>query len=148
MKSSKLILLVVLFASLSWPLHSEQGIWLTAEEWTLMQNLWLNSDQVYPHSMKTLNDLKVSETVTDSLLTNFEELDESDNTSLTNLEENNDEKTDISESLSLTSGNLETTTDSLETSFWESTGGKITIVVLSAIGGAATYAIVDGIWGN
>lgn len=116
---------------------SEPVIWLTESEWMLIQNLWLNSDQVYPNIDASLANLETSQQVTESLLTNFDKLDEADDTSLTNLEGNSNEKTSISNDLNLTTDNFETTTTDLEKSFWESTGGTILIVTGSFLLGAA-----------
>lgn len=130
------IALLVLFSfSVS---ASEPGIWLTESEWTLIQNLWLNSGQVMMSSDETLDGLKQSQEVTESLLTDFDRLEEIDDTSLTNLEGNSDEKTDISNDLNLTSENFEATTDDLEKSFWESTGGTVVIAVGSFLAGLLT----------
>lgn len=133
------IALLVLFSfSVS---ASEPGIWLTESEWTLIQNLWLNSGQVMLNSDETLDGLNQSQQVTESLLTDLDKTVEIDNTSLTNLEENTNEKTDISDSLNTTSDSFEKTTDELEKSFWKSTGGTVVVVVISLLvgGGVGFY---------
>lgn len=116
---------------------SEPGIWLTESEWTLIQNLWLNSDQIFPSIDESMTNLELSQKVTDSYLIDFDKLAEADSTSLTNLDENNSEKTSLSNDLNLTTDSFEITTIDLEHSFWESTGGTILIVTGSFLIGAA-----------
>jgi hypothetical protein len=116
---------------------SEPGIWLTESEWLLIQNLWLSSDQIYPSIDESMMNLELSQKVTDSYLTDFDKLAEEDNTSLTNLDENNSDKTTLSNNLDLTTDSLEITTTDLEKSFWKSTGGTILMVTGSFLIGAA-----------
>lgn len=145
MKISRGLWLSLLFLLLSSALRSEEGIWLTAEEWTLMQNLWISSDQIYPSSMKTLDDFKQSQQVTENFLTDFDKIAESDSTLLKDLDENNSEKTTISDSLSVTSGSLETTTEQLGPSFWESTGGKIVLVISGLAVGIGVGMVIGAV---